>query len=349
MPLLTAKSLQLAYGTQPLLDKADIAIDPQERIALIGRNGEGKSSFLKIIGGLMPPDDGEIAREQGLHAQYVTQEPQFESAQTVQQALAQTIQQAIEQGRSSEDVWTVEARAHSLVSKLGLALDQAVGRLSGGEVKRMQLLVALAFNPQLLLLDEPTNHLDLDGIAWLEQTLLSFRGAVMMVSHDRMFLDRVCTRIVELDRGRLTSFPGSYAKYQEIKARMLSDEAVVNAKFDKFLAQEEVWIRKGVEARRTRNEGRVRRLLDLRKTREARRERKGDVKLTIAEGERTGKLVAELRELSYNIGERAIIRSFSAVISRGDKLGILGRNGVGKTTLVKLILGELKATDGVIL
>lgn len=343
MPLIHCKNLSLAYGDKPLLDQIEFAIEDGERVALIGRNGEGKSSLLKILAGTQAADDGTIARNTGLTVATVTQEPLFAEGATVLDAVAPP--QPGESDHEHED-WVSAHRVRTLISNLGLTDDMLVASLSGGQKKRVQLAAALAREPQLLLLDEPTNHLDIDGIEWLEATLKAFKGAILVVSHDRSFLGNLVTRIVELDRGALRSFPGSFAAYLERKAQMLADEAVVNAKFDKLLAQEEVWIRKGVEARRTRNEGRVRRLEQLRRERSARRERMGHVKLALDEGQRTGKLVCELRGVRYDIDGRTIIPPFSAVVTRGDKIGLIGPNGIGKTTLLKLILGDIAPTAG---
>ncbi|MBB5213898.1 ATP-binding cassette domain-containing protein [Parapusillimonas granuli] len=338
--LITLSGVQLAYGHHPLLDHADFTIQSGERIGLIGRNGAGKSSLLKILDGRTLPDDGEIMRSGGLKIATVEQEPELDAESTVLDALCGDYAE-------TED-WQRPARANALIEQLNLAPDALIEGLSGGTRKRVALARALADEPDLLLLDEPTNHLDFVGIAWLEGLLQTARCSVIIITHDRRFLDAVATRIVELDRGKLYSFPGNFSQWQQRKAEALEAEKQQNAKFDKFLAQEEVWIRKGVEARRTRNEGRVRRLEQLRRERAARRERQGNVSLAIAEGRRSGKLVAELQHVSHRFGERVIIRDFSTVIMRKDRIGLIGPNGSGKTTLLKIMLGKLPPTSGTV-
>ena len=374
MPLLTLDKGCLAFGHVALLDHADFQVDAGERIALIGRNGSGKSSLLRALAGQATLDDGAIWRRDGLRIAYVAQEPDFPPEQTVfdtvaagvgeasrllvdyheaaqrlahdhgEAALAQLheLQVRLEAG----DGWRLNTRVEQALAQLSLSGGARIAELSGGGVKRVALARALAGEPELLLLDEPTNHLDLDGILWLESLIAGFGGAVVVITHDRRFLDAVATRIVELDRGALTSFPGSFTAYQTRKAEMLSAEAQQNARFDKLLAQEEVWIRKGIEARRTRNEGRVRRLEQLRRERAARRERMGGVGFQLVRGEATGKLVAELEHVSKRYGERDIVRDFSCRILRGDRVGLIGPNGAGKTTLIRLILGELAPDAG---
>jgi ABC transport system ATP-binding/permease protein len=345
MPLLHCKSLCLAFGDVALLDHVDLAIDNRERIALIGRNGTGKTSLMSLLSGRSAPDDGEVVRESGLRVASVAQEPQFTSGMRVSDAVALGYSLI---GDDHTEAWQQEVNVVALLARLGLDGDDILDRLSGGQKKRVALAQALVTEPQLLLLDEPTNHLDFDGIAWLEETLKSFPGAMLAVSHDRRFLESFATRIIELDRGVLTSYPGSFADYQRRKAEMLNSEAVANARFDKLLKEEEVWIRKGVEARRTRNEGRVRRLEALRCTRAARRDQMGQVKITLSAGERSGKVVAELENVSKSFGDRCIVKDFSAIIQRGDKLGLIGPNGAGKTTLIKLMLGQLAPDSGTV-
>jgi ATP-binding cassette subfamily F protein uup len=342
MPLIHAKNLFLAFGDVALLDHIDFAIENRERIALIGRNGSGKSSLLKLIAGEAAPDDGELVRESGIVVATVPQEPVFAHGATITSAVREG---AVVPARHEDD-WQIDVRVTETLSRLGLVGERDVDSLSGGMKKRVALARALASTPDLLLLDEPTNHLDFDGISWLEDTLKTFRGAALVISHDRRFLESFATRIIELDRGVLASFPGNFSDYQRRKAEMLNAEAVANARFDKLLKEEEVWIRKGVEARRTRNEGRVRRLEELRRLRAARRDVQGKVNLNVDAGERSGKLVAELQAVSKRFADRAIICDFSAIVQRGDHIGLIGPNGAGKTTLIKLILGALEPDSG---
>ncbi|QAA94090.1 ATP-binding cassette domain-containing protein [Pollutimonas thiosulfatoxidans] len=336
--LITLTNVQLAYGHHPLLDHADLAIQPGERIGLIGRNGAGKSSLLRLLDGRNQPDDGDIMRLGGLTTATVEQEPELDEDLTVFETICGDISE-------SED-WLRPSRTDALIEQLGLEPDARIAKLSGGTRKRVALARALADQPDLLLLDEPTNHLDFIGIAWLESLLLNARCSVVIITHDRRFLDAVSTRIVELDRGKLFSFPGNFTQWQERKAEWLQAEKQQNAKFDKVLAQEEAWIRQGVEARRTRNEGRVRRLEQLRRERSARRERQGSVNLAVAEGQRSGKLVAELENVSHSFGDKVIVRDFSTMLMRKDRIGLIGPNGAGKTTLLKIILGQLKPDSG---
>src|SRR5438094_230880 len=322
MPLLTLANAELAYGDLPLLDRASFALEERERIGLIGRNGTGKSSLLGVLAGIVTLDDGELKTRDALRIVLVPQEPAFPA--------------------------NVPAPAHKLAEyqqRLGVDPDLDAARASGGERKRAALAAAFAQEPDVLLLDEPTNHLDIDGILALEN-LLARQPAAIFVTHDRAFLDRVATRILELDRGRLLSFPGNYAAYEKRKEEQLALEAVVHAKFDKFWAQEEAWIRRGIEARRTRNEGRVRRLAHLREERAERRARSGNIKLAIGEGRRSGRLVAELAGVGKSFAERALVKDLDLIISRGDRLGLIGPNGTGKTTLLKLILGEIAPDSG---
>ena len=334
MPLLQLSEVSLAYGHVPLLDHSDLVVEPGERTGLIGRNGTGKSSLLKIIAGEARADDGTVWAKPGLRLASVAQEPVFASGLTVFETVSK--------GVKEEETW----KAERVLSRLSLPRDALVEELSGGFKKRVALASALATEPELLLLDEPTNHLDIAAIEALEETLLAFAGAILFVTHDRRFLDRVAQRIVELDRGRLLAYPGNFTAYETRKAEQLAIEAVENRKFDKVLAQEEAWIRKGVEARRTRNEGRVRRLEELRLERAARRDRVGRVDLALSAGERSGKLVAELLNVRKSFGDRVIVDDYSDRIMRGDKIGVIGPNGSGKTTLLRLILGELPPDSG---
>lgn len=338
--LISLTDVQLAFGHHPLLDHADLVIQKNERIGLIGRNGAGKSSLLKILDQRQAPDDGQIKRLGGLKIATVEQEPELDPEVSIYDFLCGDFTE-------TED-WQRPARVNALMDKLGLDPDALTGSLSGGQRKRVALANALVEEPDLLLLDEPTNHLDFDGILWLEQLLLDFRGSAVIITHDRRFLDVVTTRIIELDRGKLFSFPGNFSQWQERKAEFLEAEKQQNAKFDKFLAQEEVWIRKGVQARRTRDEGRVRRLEQLRRDRAERRERSGDVKFAISEGQRSGKLVAELQGVTHGYDGRILIKDFSTVLMRGDRIGLIGHNGAGKTTLLRIMLGLQEPNSGVV-
>ncbi len=374
MPLLQLSGVSLAYGHVPLLDRVDLVIEAGERVGLIGRNGTGKSTLLKVIAGKARPDDGKLWTAADLRLAFVEQEPSFAGEQTVFDAVADGVGVAAEllvryhhaahavAGDASKSAmaalqsaqealeasggWALEHRVEAIVTRLGLPAETHVGTLSGGLKKRVALARALVGEPQLLMLDEPTNHLDIAAIEWLEDLLAGFAGSVLFVTHDRRFLDKVATRIIELDRGRMLDYPGNFSAYEQRKAEQLAVEAVENRKFDKLLAQEEAWIRKGVEARRTRNEGRVRRLESLRTERAARRNRIGQVDLAVSEGERSGRLVAELEHVTKRYGEKRVIEDFSTRIMRGDKVGLIGPNGSGKSTLLKLILGELAPDSG---
>src|SRR5258708_5236913 len=375
MPVATFENVSLAYGHVPLLDRVDLVVEPGSRIGLIGRNGAGKSSLPRLLARTALPDDGRVWRESGLRIGVVVQEPELDSSHTVFEAtiaglgdlsriladyhaaahapeLASGEAQALDRMQAAQELlerhngWQIEHRVESVLSRLGLEQDARIETLSGGMRKRVALARALAGDPQLLVLDEPTNHLDVESIVWLENMVADFPGAVFVVTHDRAFLDRAVNCIAELDRGRLGLYPGSFAAYEQRKSEQLAVEAVNNQKFDKLLAQEEVWIRKGIEARRTRNEGRVRRLESLRLERSARRERLGQVSISVAEGERSGQLVAELEHVDKRLGERQVVRDFSCRILRGDHIGLVGRNGAGKSTLIKLILGEMQPDAG---
>jgi len=376
MPYITLDKACLAFGHFALLDRADFQLDEGERVGLIGRNGGGKSSMMRVIAAQGTLDDGLVWRAPTARICYVSQEPVLDPDDSVFDAVAKglgTIQKLLHEyhhvshamSEPGADVdkllehmqqlqtqledqggWSLQARIETAISKLDLIAEKRVGDMSGGQRKRVALAQALVAEPDVLILDEPTNHLDFSSIEWLEGLLNNFAGAVLFVTHDRRFLDNVATRIVELDRGRLTSFPGNFSAYQTIKERMLDDEAVVNAKFDKVLAQEEVWIRQGIKARRTRNEGRVLRLEQLRSERAKRRERLGKIEMSVDTGERSGKVVAELTHVCKSYGELRIIRDFSCTIQRGDKIGLLGPNGCGKSTLLKIILGDLQPDSG---
>lgn len=364
MALLTLLDAQLAYGHVPLLDHAEFSLQSSERVGLIGRNGAGKSSLLKILGGLETPDDGTLQLQQDLRVAYVAQEPRLDAQATVFTAVSEGLAHviaardmylnapegadlnALQSEIEAYDAWNWEQRVEEALDRLHLDADALVGALSGGTKKRVALAQALVTAPDVLLLDEPTNHLDLDSIEWLEQLLIDFKGSVVTITHDRAFLDRVATRIVELDRGQLRSYPGNFAQYQIQKEEQLAQEEVINAKADKLLAQEEVWIRKGVEARRTRSQSRIVRLEALRQRRASRREALGSVSMDVATGLPSGKIVAELTEATKAFGDKVVVRKFSATILRGDKVGLIGPNGAGKTTLLKLILGELEPDSG---
>ena len=367
MPYLTLDRVSLAFGHWPLLDGAGLVIDKGERIGLIGRNGAGKSSLLKILSGEIAADDGVVWRKPELRLAVVPQEPTFTPGHSVFESVAEgagpaqgllaAYHAASHAGDMAEltrlshelevhDAWRLNSRVEETIARLGLDADARVETLSGGTKKRVALARALASDPELLLLDEPTNHLDFTAIEWLEGLLAEFPGALLFVTHDRTFLDRVANRIVELDRGQLRPYPGNFTAYQTRKAEQLEVEAAQNRKFDKFWKQEEVWIRKGIEARRTRNEGRVRRLEALRRERSARRERLGQVGFALSAGERSGQMIAEFFDVTHGYAGKTLIKDFSTRILRGDKLGLIGPNGAGKTTLIKLILGEIEPDAG---
>jgi len=379
MAILTLHGIELAFGHVPLLDGVSLAVERGERLGLIGRNGAGKSSLLSLIAGTRTPDDGSIVRASGVSVALVEQEPVLPADASVIDVVTSGLPAAgqivayeraaarVATDHSDEamhalaeaqalldagDGWTIAHRLERVMDRFQLDGDARISSLSGGQGKRVALARAMVTEPDLLLLDEPTNHLDIETIQWLESLLVETTGSVLFITHDRAFLDAVATRIIELDRGKLASYPGNYRAYRERKAFELEVERVENAKFDKVLAQEEAWIRQGVEARRTRNEGRVRRLERLRDERAARRDRSRDVRLAVDTGNRSGKIVAELVDVSKSFGEgaarRPIVRDFTATILRGDRVGLVGRNGAGKTTLLKLILGDLEPDAGTI-
>jgi len=368
MALISLNQAFLAYGHVALLDHCDFSLEPQERIGLIGRNGTGKSSMLKILADMERPDDGEVQRQLGVRVAYVAQEPVLDTAHTIFESASVGLKTVIDardrylSGDADADLdalqtiiesmdgWNWEQRVEETLQRLRLDPTRSVGELSGGMRKRVALAQALVSRPDVLLLDEPTNHLDMDAIVWLEELLIGFKGSVVTISHDRAFLNRVVTRIVELDRGKLLSYPGNFEAYGLQKEEQLAQEAVINAKADKLLAQEEVWVRKGVEARRTRSQSRISRLQDLRSARSSRRDVVGRVRLDISSAQSSGKIVAELEGVSKRFGagsaERTIVDNFNITILRGDKVGIIGPNGAGKTTLLKIILGQLAADAG---
>jgi ATP-binding cassette subfamily F protein uup len=359
MALITLLDAQLAYGHVPLLDHAGFSLETAERVGLIGRNGAGKSSMLKILGGMEKPDDGSLQVQSGTRISYVAQEPVLDANATIFIAVRTGLERviglieeyclghgdldAMQSEIETLDGWNWEQRVNETLHRLHLDPEALVSTLSGGTKKRVALAQALVAQPDVLLLDEPTNHLDLDSIEWLEGLLVEFKGSIITITHDRSFLDNVATRIVELDRGQLLSYPGNFAAYLVQKEEQLAQEAVINARADKLLAQEEVWIRKGVEARRTRAQARIVRLGELRAKHQARRDVVGSVNMDVSSGDKSGKLVSEMTHVTKTFGDRTIVRDFSATILRGDKIGLLGPNGAGKTTLLKLILGEHKA------
>ncbi len=374
MNILQAENLSFAVGHVALLDKASFQLNSGEKVGLIGRNGAGKSSLLKILAGVQKADDGQLILQNGLKTVYVPQESFFNPEESVFDVVAEglgdlrdilrryhRISRELENGTDdallkalhevqteleAQNGWQFDAAIKQAVSELGLPENELIGNLSGGQKKRVALAQAWVQKPDILLLDEPTNHLDIDAIIWLENLLKAFEGSIVVITHDRRFLDNIAGRIVELDRGTLRSYPGSFSKYSEKKAQELAVEAEHNRLFDKFHAQEEAWIRKGIEARRTRNEGRVRRLEELRRQRAERRNVQGQVNFKLDSGEKSGKIIAELEHASFQYGDKVIIDKFSAVIQRGDKIGLIGPNGIGKTTFLKLILGELQPTYG---
>ena len=370
MALIVLNDAKLAFGHVDLLANTQFSLESCERIGLIGRNGTGKSSLLKILAGLEKLDDGSLQYQQGLRMAYVAQEPIFDPVETVFHAVSQGVAEVkalreeyeelsvaewnddshhrlddIQSQLESMSGWNWEQRVHETLDRLHLDPEVAIGSLSGGNRKRVALAQALVAVPDVLFLDEPTNHLDLDSITWLEELLKAFKGSVVLITHDRAFLDAVSTQIVELDRGVLRGYPGNFTAYENLKEQEIASEALANARADKLLAQEEVWIRKGVEARRTRSVGRIARLEKLREIRAARRDAMGQIKLSVASGNRSGKIVADLENVSKSY-DRPIVKDFTATILRGDKVGLLGPNGAGKTTLLKLILGTIQPDSG---
>jgi ATP-binding cassette subfamily F protein uup len=370
MALIVLTDAKLAFGHVDLLANTAFSLESGERVGLIGRNGTGKSSLLKILAGIEKMDDGLLQYQQGLRIAYVPQEPIFEAEETVFDAVSKGVAQAkalreeyealsvgewddashdrLDEVQSQLEAlsgWNWEQRVHETLDRLHLEAGLKISTLSGGTKKRVALARALVEMPDVLLLDEPTNHLDLDSIAWLEELLKEYQGSVILITHDRAFLDNVCTQIVELDRGILRSYPGNFTQYEVLKEQELNSESLANARADKLLAQEEVWIRKGVEARRTRSVARIARLEKLRTSRTERRDAMGQVKLAVSAGDRSGKIVADLQNVSKSY-DRPIVQDFTATILRGDKVGLLGPNGAGKTTLLKLILGTIAPDSG---
>ncbi len=376
MALLSLQNITVSFGGPLLLEGVDLSVDRGEKVCLVGRNGTGKTTILRLITGDVKPDSGNIVHQQGIRITLLAQEVPRDVTGTVFEVVAGAFG---EQGKLLGDyhhvstrlahehsekliseleeiqhkleaagAWQREQRVETILSRLGLLADAAFSELSGGLKRRVLLAKAIAGEPDLLLLDEPTNHLDIDSIAWLEEFLSEFPGTLLFVTHDRMLLRKLATRIIDLDRGRLTSWPGDYGTYLERKQAALDSEAAENARFDKKLAAEEAWIRQGIKARRTRNEGRVRALKELRRIRSERRDTAGTVKMQVQEAERTGKLVVEAKEVGHQYGGRAVIRGLSTTIIRGDKVGIIGPNGAGKTTLLKILLGDLKPQMGTV-
>ena len=347
--LLTLQDAELAFGDQPLLDHANLTVMDGERIGVIGRNGTGKSSLLRVIAGADKLDDGSKTVMDGLGIAYVEQEPFLPQANTLRESLI--LRGKLNEENDEQIKWRQIARLDEYLHRFELDGDRPLQGASGGEKKRAALALAFTQNKDLLLLDEPTNHLDIDAILILEELIKSeYRGSksLMVITHDRAFLDSVSTRIIELDRGVLRSYPGNFEAYENRKEQELAAEDIARRKFDKFWAQEEVWIRKGIEARRTRNEGRVRRLERLREERAARRDRLGQINLNIDAGMKSGKIVAELEKVCLSFGDKVIVKDLNFRLLRGDRLGLVGHNGVGKSTLISLILGKRQPDSGTI-
>ncbi len=345
--LVTLQAAELAFGDQPLLDHADLTVADGERIGIIGRNGTGKSSLLRVIAGADKLDDGTKTVMDGLGIAYVEQEPFLPEAQTLRESLI--LRGKLDEESDEQIKWRQIAKLDEYLHRFELNADRPLHGASGGEKKRAALALAFAQNKDLLLLDEPTNHLDIDAILILEELIKNeYRGSksLMVITHDRAFLDSVSTRIIELDRGILRSYPGNFDAYENRKEQELAAEDIARRKFDKFWAQEEVWIRKGIEARRTRNEGRVRRLERLREERAARRDRLGQINLNIDAGMKSGKIVAELEKVSLAFDDKVIVKDLDFKLLRGDRLGLVGHNGVGKSTLISLILGKRQPDSG---
>ncbi len=374
MPVLNLQNIHKAYGPQVLLDGVSLTVRRSARVGLIGRNGEGKSTLLKIIGGMIEADSGEITLRRGARVAYLPQDPYFEPGQTVFSVVAEGLGEmagilrqydealvALEKSPAESEMkrvdrlqseleaagaWQYQAHISTAISRLGLEAHRDVGELSGGWLRRVALAQAVVSSPDILLLDEPTNHLDIGSIEWLEDFVAGFPGAVVFITHDRYFLDAVAEEIVELDRGHLRSFPCSYSEYLDKKAEQLAIEERGQRKFDKLLAQEERWIRQGIPARRTRNEGRVRNLEDLRRQRTERRLRGGDVELRVATGIKPGKMLIEATKLCHAYGVQKIVDHLDLKVMAGERIGLIGPNGIGKTTLLRLLLGEIKPDAG---
>ena len=370
MPLIKLEGVSVSFSAAPLMDGVDFQIDPGERVALVGLNGAGKSTLMKLVSGEIHADQGLVWRDPAICIAQLSQMLPAADERTVQEVVSSGLAEVVELRRAYEalshntdaaslkqleqlqhqlearDGWHLEQRVQTVLDRLGLQPETRMAELSGGWRRRAALGAALVQKPDLLLLDEPTNHLDIETIEWLEQMMLDFRGAILFVSHDRALVEKLATRIVELDRGVLTSFPGSYNRYLELKQRLLEEEARHNAEFDKKLAQEERWIRQGIKARRTRNEGRVRALEQMRRERMQRRERQGGASFGLEEAQKSGKLVAELEGVSMSYGGKPLLRDFSLKVQRGDRIGLIGPNGSGKSTLLRIILGQLEPEAG---
>jgi ABC transport system ATP-binding/permease protein len=373
MPLLRLDGVSLAYGHLPLLAQIDLQIEPGERICLVGRNGAGKTTLLRVVTGVALPDEGDIWRHDTLRIAHLEQEVPPDTEETIYEMVAAGLgelgellteyhQVTHEAGTGERPSlqrmaklqaridalggWNISQKVETVLTRLGLPADQCLASCSGGIRRQTMLARALVSDPDLLLLDEPTNHLDITAITWLENFLLAYRGALIFITHDRMFLKHLATRIIELDRGKLSSFPGDFDAYLSKKEELLEIETRATANFDKKLAEEEAWIRQGIKARRTRNEGRVRVLQAMRRERSQRLELPGQVRFGLDAGVRSGKLVVDLRRVSFGYGDNVIIRGLSTTILRGDRIGVIGANGCGKSTLLKLILGEIAPTSG---
>ena len=371
MPLLKLDNVSVAFGLKPVLDQADLQIDEQERVGLIGRNGEGKSTLLKVLAGEVLPDSGQVWRQAGVVVATLEQSPELPEAATIYEAVADSLGEVghliaqyhdmlldpnvdldalgvLQHKFEALDGWSLQQRVESVLSRLSLPAEKHINELSGGWKRRVGLARALVVEPDVLLLDEPTNHLDMETIVWLEKQLESFRGAVVCITHDRVFLQNISKRIIEIDRGQLTSWSCRYEQYLERKAAALESEAKTNAEFDKKLAREEVWIRQGIKARRTRNEGRVRALQSLRRERAERRNLAGPAKIEVEQGERSGKLVIEAEDVCVAYGGVPMVKDFSCRLMRGDRIGLVGPNGVGKSTLIKALLSEIELDSGLV-